>query len=130
MEVFFELLAEIALQIVGELLFELGIRAGVRAFASLRRSRSPVVAAAVYLLIGALAGLVSVLVFPQSFLREPWMRIVNLVVAPLLAGALMAAWGAYRRKRSRFTIRLDSFGYGFAFAMAFALVRFFGTGAD
>jgi hypothetical protein len=37
----------------------------------------------------------------------------------------MGAIGAWRRRRDKAVIRLESFAYGYCFALSMALVRFF-----
>ena len=51
-------------------------------------------------------------------------RVVNLVVTPVVAGAAMSAFGAWRRKRGEELLRLDRFAYAMVFAFAMAVVRF------
>jgi hypothetical protein len=118
-----ELLAEMVLQVAVEWLAEFGFRAvktplqgGSKASASM--------AVVGYGLFGAAAGGLSLLVFPSSFVASPALRVVNLVVTPLVSGALMSVLGAWRRRRGQELIRLDRFAYGLVFAFAMAGVRF------
>jgi hypothetical protein len=72
------------------------------------------------------AGGISLWFFPAPYLRQRrGLRIANLAVAPLAAGAAMSMMGAWRRRRGEALIRLDRFGYGVLFALSMALVRFF-----
>lgn len=131
MEILFELLvpvlefvAEIFLQVVFEWLAEFGFRA-LRAPFKSDRETSPTFAAVGYALFGMAAGALSLLVFPASFVQSPTARIANLVITPVIAGALMSVLGAWRRRRGQDLIRLDRFAYGLLFAFAMAAVRFF-----
>ncbi len=120
MEFLFELIFEFAIQFVVEFLFELGLHSIGEPF---RRRPDPWLAALGYALLGAIAGGLSLFVFPQQFITEP-MRLANLVLTPLAAGAAMMAVGAWRSKRGDARLRIDRFGYGYLFALAMALVRY------
>ncbi|MEN3352647.1 MAG: hypothetical protein V7640_805 [Betaproteobacteria bacterium] len=118
-----QLVAELVLQIILEALAELGVRSVIEPF---RRPKPlhPVLALIGYAILGAIAGTISLWLFPTLFIETGWLRVLSLVVTPLLAGAAMAALGAWRRRRDQELIRLDRFTYGFTFALAMALVRF------
>lgn len=119
-----ELLAELLLQLVFEVLGELGLRALREPFKPAHEV-SPWVAGLGYAIFGAAAGACSLWLFPAPFLQSPWARIVNLGVTPLAAGAAMSLMGAWRRRRGQDLLRLDRFSYGVLFALSMALVRFF-----
>ena len=130
MEIVFELLFAL-LQVVGELLLQIIVEALVEfglhgARESFRRAKPlhPLLAAIGYAMVGALAGAISLWIFPQLFIATPRLRIVNLLLTPVAAGAVMAAIGSWRRRREQELIRLDRFAYGFVFALAMTLVRF------
>jgi hypothetical protein len=118
-----QILWELALQIVFEFVGELLLHASKEPF---RRPRpiSPIIATAGYAVYGAIAGAISVWIWPHNFIDQHWMRIANVVVSPLIAGGLMAAVGAWRRRRELEVVRLESFFYGYFFALTMALVRF------
>ena len=115
--------AEIALQVVLELIAEFGFRAVREPFRG-ARIENPVLAALGYALFGALAGGLSLLLFPNSFIAARSARIANLLITPVAAGALMALLGAWRRRRGDELMRLDRFAYGMVFAFAMSAVRF------
>lgn len=122
-EIIFQFIAELVLQIIGEAVAEL---LGHRLKETFRRTRPvhPWLAAIGYLVFGAIAGGISLLLFPNLFIRSTWLRYANLIFTPTLAGLVMALVGSWRRKHDREIIRLDSFSYGFCFALTMALVRF------
>ena len=124
LEIFLEVLGEFLLQVVGEVLVELGLHSLAEPF---RRPPNPWLAALGYLLIGAVLGGLSLLVFPSNLVPPPW-RAVNLVVTPLAVGGLMALMGAWRVRQGPSAWRIDRFAYGYLFALALALVRFFFAG--
>ena len=130
MEIFFELLlaalqilGELLLQVVLEVLAELGLRSVREPF---RRPEPihPFMAAVGYALFGAIAGGASLWLFPNLFIGTRSLRLMNLVVTPVAAGLMMSAIGAWRRRRDETLIRIDRFGYGFLFALSMAAVRF------
>jgi hypothetical protein len=117
-----QFLFEMVLQIVGEALFELGIRGVREAFK--RPPPSPALAAVGYVILGAIAGAISLWLFPNLFIAPAWARWVNLLLTPVAAGAAMAGLGRLRRRKGQDLVRLDTFAYGFLFALAMAAVRF------
>jgi hypothetical protein len=130
MEILFELLfgalqivLELGLQLVFEIFAELGLHA-VREPFKPRRTLNPWIAALGYGIFGALAGLLSLAVVSHSWIENPTLQQANLLITPLLAGASMALFGAWRRRRGQELIRLDRFAYGFLFALAMSSVRY------
>ena len=125
MEVLFEILlrfvGEMLLQIVFEVLAELGLQSLQEPF---RRRPNPWFAAIGYAVFGAISGALSLWIFPVLFIAFRSAQIVSLVLTPIAAGAVMAAIGAWRRRRDQELIRLDRFAYGYLFALAMAVVRF------
>ncbi len=115
---------DVVIQVVGEFLAELGMRASREALRS-HRTESPVLAAIGYAIFGAVLGGLSMFVVPPRPVRHPTLRVVNLIAAPMAAGLVMKAVGDYRARRGKRPGGLESFGYAFLFALAFALVRFF-----
>jgi hypothetical protein len=120
LEFLFEVCGEFLVQLVLEALAEAGLHV---ASGEARKPPSPILAALGYALFGALAGGISVWIFPHNFVPAPW-RIANTLVTPVLAGWAMAALGAWRERRGQNRVRLDQFSYGYLFALSLALVRF------
>jgi hypothetical protein len=56
-------------------------------------------------------------------IESHWLRAANLVLTPLVAGFTMAGLGAWRRRREKDVIRLETFACGFLFAFAMAAAR-------
>ena len=111
------------LQVIFEALAELGLHGVLEPF---RRSTPTHVwlAAIGYAIFGAVAGAVSLLFFRSLFIERVALRVANLFITPLVAGFVMASFGAWRRRRGDVVIRLDRFSYGFLFALAMGGVRF------
>ncbi|MEP7297509.1 MAG: hypothetical protein ABI702_15090 [Burkholderiales bacterium] len=119
-ELLFEIFGELLLQIVFELLAEFGWRI---ASAPFRKSPHPLAAGVGYAVFGALAGAISLWIFPRLFITSHLGQWANLIVTPLLSGGAMAMLGAWRRRNDRDTVLLDRFAYAFIFALAMGLVR-------
>ena len=102
---------------------------GVQMYAGRRDlpKTGPLLAFLGYMAAGAIAGAVSLGIFPQLFINSPSLRIANLVLTPLLTAAVMALLGGWRLKRGEMLLRLDRFGYAYIFALCMALVRYFFT---
>lgn len=77
-----------------------------------------------YAVFGAIAGGLSLLVFPNHLMHHLWLQRLNLLASPVFSGSMMVLLGRWRRKRAQHTTRLDTFLYGFIFALAMALVRY------
>lgn len=120
---------------VGEALFEALIetfaevivawfsRAIVKAFSRLL-DVNPIVASVAIPLLGACLGALSTLVFPHHLFHPTRFHGISLLISPLVAGWVMSQVGIKRHRQGFQTTRIESFGYGFSFALAFALVRF------
>jgi len=106
----------------GQVLFELGIRGIAEVFKT--PPASPALAATGYVILGAIAGGISLWLFPNLFIGPTWARWVNLILTPLVAGSAMAGVGWLRQKKGQTIMRLDTFAYGFLFALPMAVVRF------
>lgn len=124
-ELLVEFFGELLLQGLFEVLAEIGLHlfrkpdGGANPSAWLR--------AIGYVLLGLLAGGLSLWLHPQSFIHSTIGRLGNLLLAPVAMGLAMAVVGAWRQKRGQQTLGIDHFAYGYAFALAMSLVRFFGT---
>jgi hypothetical protein len=120
MEFLFEIVAEFVLQILFEALMELALHSVKN---TLQRQRNPVFSTIGFLLWGALAGGISLWIFPRSFIADHQIRLLNLILTPLGIGGFMLLVGKQREKRGQSLVGLDRFSYAFAFAFAMALVR-------
>lgn len=121
MEILFEILGELLLQLFGESLVEIGLQALAEPF---RKSPHPWLAAPGYLVFGAVAGGLSLLLFPNYLMPTQSWRVYNAALAPVAAGLCMMALGAWRARRGQPVLRIDRFWYGYLFALAFGLIRF------
>lgn len=120
-ELLFQFFAEILLQAAFELLAELGYRGLAN---RLQRPRNPIYSIIGFIILGAIAGSVSLLILPYSPIEDPTFRKINLVAMPIILGLMMMLVAKLRQKKSQDLVRIDRFGYAFVFAFAMGLVRF------
>ena len=78
-----------------------------------------------FTLWGAIAGAISLWIFPQSFIHDSIFREINLIATPVAVGLVMSLIGKIRLKKGQDLERLDRFGYAFTFALAMAFVRYY-----
>ena len=121
-ELLFSFVGEFLLQFVFELLADLGFRVIAESAQSARRSQ--VMRLLGYLCLGAMAGGLSLLIFPNHMVHDTWFRVAILAIVPVLAGWLMSLIGNRRAARGRSRSQLESWANGYFFALAMGLVRF------
>jgi hypothetical protein len=114
---------EIAGQIFFELLTSLGWEA-LKDSVRTERESNPLLAGFGHLLMGLLAGVISVLVFGIRLVPRPVVPGVSLVLSPIATGLAMHTIGEWWRERGRDRPALFSFWAGAIFAFGMALVRF------
>ena len=117
-----------------QVLIELGLYLGPPAIGegiarAYRRSTThPVVWTLGLFGVGAFIGWLSANAVPDRVSPVVGFRGISLVVAPLVVGALMYAWGRYRKRRELPFTGFATFHGGAAFALGVALARLSGTG--
>lgn len=118
----FQIVGELLVQLVGQFFVDL---IGHKLQRSVQRSEpiQPWVSAIGYLIFGATTGAISLLFVPDAFIKLEWLRALNIVATPLVAGLVMAWVGSWRRHHDKTVIRLESFSYGLSFAFAMTFVR-------
>ena len=122
LEIFFEAAFEFAAEFVGALIWR-----GVGVVFDTSEFKNPLLARIGYVLLGGVAGGLSLLFFPHPLVHPSPVRGLSVVISPVLAGLGMSLVGSTLRQRNRKAMQIESFGYGFAFAFGMALVRFFFT---
>ena len=120
------MLWEILLQVVGEVLLELGVES-VRDSTRSRKRANPVLAGVGALLLGALAGAITRLIWPGRIFDPGPFRGVSLILSPLVTGFVMKRYGEWRETRGASPSFLATFWGGALFAFGMALVRFVWT---
>lgn len=121
MEVILEFVGEVLLQFVLEVLAELGWRSVKDTVGGQPRS---VFAAFGHMVLGLIAGGISLWLSPHLMIKGFGAQVANLVLAPIAVGLSMAALGAWRRRRGQAVLQLDRFAYAYLFALSTAAVRF------
>ena len=81
-----------------------------------------------FALIGAAVGWVTLLIFPEHFIRNAQWRLAYLVVSPFVAAWLFSILGNVRARKGKRVSAVEEFWPAFAFALALAVVRYFGAG--
>lgn len=117
-ELIFEVIGEFLIQLVIEVLVELGIYR-----MSEGRERNPFFSALGYVLLGAILGALSLLIFPDYLVPPAW-RTANLVLTPVAVGFGMVLTGKLRARRQQAVPRIDRFVFGYLFAFSLGLVRY------
>ena len=121
-EVILPLFGELLLQLFGELLVNYGLRALMGDDVA---RRNPIISLLGIVLLGSLAGGLSLLVVGNHFFKNIWLRVAMLFVIPPLAGLVMTTFGKWQEKRGGERASMERFWHGLAFALAMGLVRFF-----
>jgi hypothetical protein len=126
LEILFEILIQFVIEVFGQALVEILAELGLESLkAALERpNRSPWLAALGYFFLGGTLGGLSLLVRRERLFLPGPLPGLSLVASPLCVGAIMGAWGRYRRQRGQTTTNLATFGGGAAFALGTAVVRF------
>ncbi|PTS79181.1 hypothetical protein DBR17_12090 [Sphingomonas sp. HMWF008] len=121
LEIILQFLGEILLQIVFECFSEFGLHALAEAS---EKPRNAFVSVLLYAIFGTIAGGLSLLILPHPFITNLALREANVLITPVIAGAVMMLVGRWRDKRGEERFGIDRFGYAFVFAFAMALIRF------
>ncbi|GHH22377.1 hypothetical protein GCM10008023_32340 [Sphingomonas glacialis] len=120
-EILFQFLGEFVLQILFEALSELGFHSLADTF---EKPRNPILSTIGFAMWGALAGGISLLIMPRSFISNLGLREANVLITPIAVGAAMTLIGRWRASKGQTRIGIDRFGYAFIFAFLMAIVRF------
>ena len=125
MEIIFELLAQLVLEIFVQGVFELGGRGIVSIIRKDAEPANPWLAICGYILMGAVAGGISIWLFPMHLLATPVMQNLNLAITPIVLGFVFEFLGRWRTKHEKPRYAVDRFSYGFTFALTMGLIRYF-----
>lgn len=130
-EFLFELLlalAEIFLEALFAVIWEAILDLAQRAIAEVFKPfgiASPQLAFVGYLLLGAIAGAWSFLIYPHHLVHPSRFHGISLLVSPIITGLVMSLIGSILRRQGKRVVQIESFSYGFAFAFGMALIRYF-----
>jgi uncharacterized membrane protein len=118
-----EVFAEAVLQIIFEALSEVGIHL-TRGKVGPAQSRSKWRLMLGYPILGAMAGGLSLLLFPLSLAHGHTGRVATLLLAPVVAAASTVAIGRWRARRGQDIAPIDRMAYAYLFALGMAVVRY------
>jgi hypothetical protein len=127
LEAVFEFLANFVLQVIGQIVFEIAAEFGrqsVRQSIRTERSANPVLAGIGHLLLGGVAGGLSLLIFGSRLTDYRLFPGVSLLASPLCTGLAMYWLGELWRDRGHDLPTLFTFRAVALFAFGMALVRF------
>jgi hypothetical protein len=121
-EILFEILLEVVLPLIAEIFADAALNK-VNRIVSRYEAVRVVLTAIMYFGAGLLAGFFSLLIFPTAFARSSRLPGISLVITPVLGGIVVSYIAWLRVRTSDWTIRLETFTYGFLFAFAMTLLR-------
>ena len=124
MEILFELLAQLVFEFVIQGIFELGGRGIVSIFRKDGATVNPRLAIFGYLLMGTIAGSISIWLMPMHLLKLPALQIISLAVTPIVLGFVFEALGRWKTNNDKPRYAVDRFSYGFTFALTMGLIRY------
>jgi hypothetical protein len=128
LEIVLSFVWEILLQLVGEFFVELGFHSVGDAFR--QRSRThPVLAALGIVILGALGGVVTSVIWPTRLFSHNPVLGLSLLISPALSALVMDRFGRWRESRGHARSYVSTYWGGALFAFAMALVRLLWVGA-
>jgi hypothetical protein len=125
-EMILSFLWEIFANLLVQFLLELGLRSLIEPF---RKSevRHPVLAFIGCIILGTVAGYLSLLCLPYQFFHAKHLQGYSLFFVPFACGLSMAALRRLRERQDKSLVFIDSFTYGYTFAFFMTLVRSYNT---
>lgn len=128
MEIVFEILSWLATEIIFPLIGEALAEWGAHIFRrNAKRRPNPVLAGIGSLLLGLFFGVLSLWLKPEAMLKDPFLRLANLIGAPLLVGIVMVHFGRWRTIRGKRDLTMSRFANAYLLAFGIAIVRYFGA---
>jgi len=130
MEAIFEIILSFLWEIFGNLLVQFLLEVGLRALIEpFRKSeaRHPVLAFLGCIILGTVAGYLSLFLLPYQLFHAQHLRGYSLFFVPLASGVAMAGLRLLRQRQEKQLVFLDSFTYGYTFAFFMTFVRSYNT---
>jgi hypothetical protein len=122
-----EALLELLVEVLGEALFAVAgavVQAAFEEAASDETQSHRALAAIGHVLMGGIAGAISLLVLRREVVAHLLIPGTSLIVAPICTGALLELLGRWWVRRGNVRMVLFTFWGGFSFALGMAVVRF------
>lgn len=126
MSLLFEILVELVLPLVAEIFAEAALHK-LRSIPWMQKTGRVILTAIMYAGVGLVAGIISLFIFPQALARSSTLPGISLVITPVLGGLLMSYMAWFRVRTWDWSIRLETFAYGYIFAFVMTLLRFYFT---
>ena len=117
----------IILQFLAEFAFDAlaGVTAGISETYFVKdKARRLALRNILWFIAGCVLAGISLLFLQQTLLPFPFLRIINMVLAPVTAGFIAQAFAQWRSKRKWFITPRHYFWHSFWFALGFTLIRF------
>jgi hypothetical protein len=121
--VLLDVFGEVFLEFGGELLISLGIEAVAAPFKKAQTASLGFSIAGIVLMAAAASCLFCVVV-PSQLIHRNRFPGISMLVSPLLAGATLHWFGAWRTEHGKHTTRIATFWGGALFALTFSSIRF------
>ena len=125
MAIIFEFLVQFLIEVLVQGTFEIGGRGLVSIFRKDGTSVHPLLVICGYILMGAIAGGISIWLIPLHLLNLPVLQIINLAITPIVLGFIFEIFGRWKTKKEKPRYAVDRFSYGFTFALTMGLIRYF-----
>jgi hypothetical protein len=122
MEILLEIFFEFLIPLVGEILFDVFLHQ-LKRVPRLYNTLNVAVTAVMYFGVGLFLGWLSILIFPNAFVRSSRLHGISLLITPVLGGLVMSCIGWIRMRHGSPVVRLETFSLGFIFAFGMALIR-------
>jgi len=123
-EVLFQFIIEIVLEIAAELLFAFGFES----IASTMRKGNdvnPVLGGIGYVLFGSILGALSWFVFSEPFVKSEFLKAANFIFSPVILGFSLCffSWLFRRKAKGEGIFSLKVFIFGVLFAVSYSITR-------
>jgi hypothetical protein len=125
MEIIFELFAELLFEFAIQGVFELLGHGLAKLFSKKNSPLSPWLTVLGYMIMGAIAGGISIWWIPMHLAKSPAVHLLNLALTPIMLGFAFELFGRWKTKVEKPRYAFDRFSYGFTFALTMGLVRYF-----
>jgi hypothetical protein len=122
LEIILSFLWEIFSNLLVQFLLELGLRSLVEPFRK-SEDRHPVLAFIGCILLGTVAGYLSLFFLPYQLFHAKHLQGYSLFFVPLTCGISMAGLRKLRQRQEKQLVFMDSFTYGYTFAFFMTFVR-------
>ena len=122
-EVIFEILFELFVDILSQILIELGFDS-IGSVLKSDKEYSKSFQIIGLILLASLVGLSSIVIFPQKLFQTTLFPGISLILSPIIVGIIMHKIGEWKKEHNKKSTLLATFWGGASFAFIIALIRF------